>query len=119
MVSYTVSPFLPTLFNHTTTPSAYPGLRDTSVFPLNIYFSWASPSTDELMHDAIQTSAERLYNRAIELGQSIPGAPLYNNYAIFDMSLENIYGENLQHLKLIKQEIDPSNIMGLAGGFKF
>ncbi|KAL4068781.1 hypothetical protein V8B97DRAFT_1972021 [Scleroderma yunnanense] len=118
-VTYSVSPFLPNIFTHNTSPSAYPGSRDRAVFPLNLYFGWMSPSADEVMQDATRTSAEKLYNDAVALGQSISDAPLYNNYAIFDTPLESIYGDNLQRLKSIKQQVDPSNVMGLAGGFKF
>ena len=119
MFSFAVSPFLPTIFTHNTSPTAYPGSRDRGVFPLNFYIGWASPSADELMQNATRTSIERLHNHAIALGQTIDGAPLYSNYAMFDTALESIYGDNLQRLKLIKQEVDPSNVMGLAGGFKF
>jgi hypothetical protein len=33
--------------------------------------------------------------------------------------LVDIYGENLPILQELQAKIDPTNIMGLAGGFKF
>ncbi|KAL4072441.1 hypothetical protein V8B97DRAFT_364045 [Scleroderma yunnanense] len=119
LFSYIVEPFLPTIFSHNATPSAYPGSRERGLFPLAIYFGWMLPSSDELMRNATRMSAAKLSEKAISLGDSIPDAPLYNNYAISDTPLERMYGDNLQRLRSIKQEVDPNNVMGLAGGFKF
>ncbi|KAG6337360.1 hypothetical protein ID866_1733 [Astraeus odoratus] len=118
-ISYTAEPFLPTIFSHNTTPSAYPGSRERSVSPLNIWFGWTDSGADELMQNGIRTSAATLFKKAIELGQNIEGAPLYNNYAIFDTPLESIYGDNVETLRRIKERVDPNNVMGLSGGFKF
>ncbi|KAL4069900.1 hypothetical protein V8B97DRAFT_1900693 [Scleroderma yunnanense] len=118
-VMYTLQLLLPTIFSHTTTPSAYPPSRDRAASPLFIYFAWVLPSTDELMQNAARTSAATLFNKALELGQDVENAPLYPNIAIFDTPLERIYGDNVQSLRAIKQSVDPNNVMGLAGGFKF
>jgi len=71
------------------------------------------------MQNATRTSATKLFNKALELGQDIKTASLYTNYAIFDTPLERMYGDNVQSLRAIKQEVDPNNVMALAGGFKF
>ncbi|KAG6335497.1 hypothetical protein ID866_3586 [Astraeus odoratus] len=118
-VSYDVEPFLPTIFTHNSTPSAYPGSRERAVFPINIYFAWALALDDDAIQNATRISAERLYNKAVELGQPIEGAPLYPNYALSDEPLEDMYGDNVEALKRIKDSVDPDNVMGLAGGFKF
>ncbi|KAG6333932.1 hypothetical protein ID866_5154 [Astraeus odoratus] len=118
-ISYDVEPFLSSIFTHNTSSSAYPGSRELAVYPLNLYFGWWTSAADEKMQNAIRTTASTLYNKAIQLGQNISGAPLYNNYAIFDTPLESMYGENLQALQQIKNIVDPTNVMGLAGGFKF
>jgi hypothetical protein len=44
---------------------------------------------------------------------------LYGNYVNSNTSLSDIYGDNLPSLREIKAKVDPRNIMGLAGGFKF
>lgn len=45
--------------------------------------------------------------------------PLYGNYALADTPLEAMYGANVERLTSIKKKVDPENVMGLAGGFKF
>ncbi|KAJ7021641.1 hypothetical protein C8F04DRAFT_966027, partial [Mycena alexandri] len=45
-------------------------------------------------------------------------APLYPNYALFSSPAERIYESNLPRLKTIKAQVDPQNVMGLAGGWK-
>ncbi|KAG8216423.1 hypothetical protein J3R82DRAFT_6528 [Butyriboletus roseoflavus] len=83
-ISYDVEPFLPTLFTHHMTASAYPPDRTRGLFPLNIYYAWLSSEDDELVHDAIRTSAKTLQAHAIADGQSdIADAAVYPNYAMF------------------------------------
>lgn len=42
----------------------------------------------------------------------------YPNYAISNTTTEDLYGAaNAARLKSIKQQVDPTNVMGLAGGF--
>ncbi|KAH7887220.1 hypothetical protein F5I97DRAFT_1120742 [Phlebopus sp. FC_14] len=118
-ISYDVEPFLPTLFNYSSTPSAYPASRSQPLLPLNIIFSWTLPTSDEYVQDAIRTSANTLRAKAIVGGQTeIQDATVYGNYAIFDTPVENIYGDNLGRLQSIKAAVDPDDVMGLAGGFK-
>lgn len=87
--------------------------------PLNIYFSWAIDAFDNEIFDAIKQSATRIRNAALADGQNITDAPLYPNYAIFDTPLDKMYGSNVDRLRALKQTVDPFNVMGLAGGFKF
>ena len=51
----------------------------------------------------------------------MPGGPLalYGNYADANTPLSDIYGDNLPSLRALKAKVDPRNVMGLAGGFKF
>ena len=44
---------------------------------------------------------------------------LYGNYADAKTPLFDIYGDNLLALQTLKAEVDPNDVMGLAGGFKF
>ena len=44
---------------------------------------------------------------------------LYGNYVNAKTPLVDIYGDNLPMLRALKAKIDPHNIMGLSGGFKF
>jgi len=43
---------------------------------------------------------------------------LYGNY-VNARTLVDIYGENLSRLRALRAEVDPENVMGLTGGFKF
>lgn len=44
---------------------------------------------------------------------------MYPNYATYDTPLEDIYGSHLPRLRSLKLKVDPQNVMGLAGGWKF
>lgn len=117
-ISYDVEAFLPSLFSHGSN-SAYPPDRSQGLLPLNIYYAWELPTSDNDMHQAILQTQATLKAKAIALGQNISNAALYNNYAVYDTPLEAMYGNNVPKLQALKAEIDPNNVMGLAGGFRF
>jgi hypothetical protein len=56
---------------------------------------------------------------ALADGQDVSRAALYPNYAISGTPLEDMYGGNVKRLRKIRAEIDPKDVMGLAGGWKF
>ncbi|KAI6012493.1 hypothetical protein F5J12DRAFT_971150 [Pisolithus orientalis] len=113
-VSYVVEPFLPSLYKHSSTPSAFPPTRANGFTPLKIYYSWANQTSDSAMHAAVRESASTLQNLVGE-----PLAPRYPNYAIFDTPAEMMYGDNLPKLRSLQQQVDPKHVMDLAGGFRF
>ncbi|KAF9225427.1 FAD-binding domain-containing protein [Gyrodon lividus] len=113
-VSYVVEPFLPSLYTHASTLPAFPASRAQGITPLKIYYSWANETFDDLMHAAVRESASTLSAQS-----GVPDAARYGNYAIYDTPLESIYGDNLPRLRILKAKVDPMNVMGLAGGFKF
>ena len=117
-ISYDVEPFVPTIFSHGS-DSAYPPSRDKVLYPLNLYYAWALPTSDNYFRNAITQSAQAIEEAAIAEGQDVSGAHLYTNYAIAGTDLERIYGDNLPRLRSIKTQVDPDNVMGLAGGWKF
>jgi hypothetical protein len=119
-ISYDVEPFLPTLYTHGMAPTAFPPSRGPGYMPLNLYFAWEGTALiDDVFHDALRQSAQHLTDVAVREGQAIAQAPLYTNYALYDTPLERIYGNNIPRLRAIKASVDPANVMGLAGGFKF
>ena len=71
------------------------------------------------MHDTVRQSAERIRDAAIAEGQAIANAPLYPNYAMLGTSLKGMYGDNVAKLKSLRRRVDPCDVMGLTGGFKF
>ncbi|KAJ7627287.1 FAD dependent oxidoreductase [Roridomyces roridus] len=121
-ISYDIEPFLPTLYTHGApgVTTAYPPSRTTpGAIPLNLYFAWALPTSDSIIHDALVASAQQLTSVAQGEGQDLSELGLYTNYALYDTPLERIYGANLPRLRQIKASVDPEGVMGLAGGWKF
>jgi hypothetical protein len=115
-----VEPFLPSIYSHNSATTAFPPVRSLGFTPFNIYYAYTASLFDSDFYDAAKASAATVMNAAIAGGQSnLVDAPVYPNYAIFDTPLTNIYGGNLPSLQALKTSIDPTNIMGLAGGFKF
>ncbi|KAI0058465.1 FAD-binding domain-containing protein [Artomyces pyxidatus] len=112
-----VEPFQPGLFSHGA-PSAYPPDRSHTILPTNPYLVWSDPSMDSVMHDALGELTRSIQAAAIAEGQDIAGAAAYTNYALFDTPVDQIYGANLPRLMLLKRKYDPSDVMGLTGGFK-
>jgi hypothetical protein len=110
---------MPTILGHNKDRTAYPPTRDKTYLPYYIYYAWRSEENDDIMIDALKASTERIRDAAEADGQDIEDAPLYPNYALFDTPVEKMYKNNVGELKELKRRIDPFNVMGLAGGFKF
>jgi hypothetical protein len=118
-VSYDVEPFDPGLFTHSLTPSAYPPDRSRPLLPTNLYFGWTNPDRDADVAAALQQSTDAVRAAAVADGQDVANAFVYGNYALFGTPVQAVYGANLPRLTAIQQTVDPTNVMGLAGGFKF
>jgi hypothetical protein len=99
--------------------SAYPPDRSRAVLPSLFGCSWADASLDGTVAVALREVSNALHFAALRDGQDVANAPVYVNYALFDTPLENMYGTNLAKLRRIRIDIDPANVMDLAGGFKF
>ncbi|KAJ7615823.1 FAD-binding domain-containing protein [Roridomyces roridus] len=121
-ISYDIEPFLPTLYTHGApgVTTAYPPSRtNPGAIPLNLYFAWALPTSDSIIHDALVASAQQLMSVAQGEGQDLSKLGLYTNYALYDTPLERICGANLPRLREIRASVDPEGVMALAGGWKF
>ena len=70
-----------------------------------------------MFYSAVKQSTKQVHDVAISGGQNV-GAKDPGN-AAYDTALEDIYGVNVPRLKALKQRVDPTNVMGLTGGFKF
>jgi len=124
LVSYVVEPFLQTHLSHANSPSAFPSPAarqpGKAPNPLVVWSSWENPINDDEFISAIEQSVNRLAAVAKAEG-SLCDDPLalYGNYVNAKTPLVDIYGENLPRLQAIQDQIDPNNVMGLSGGFKF
>ena len=124
LFDYIVEPFLQTYLSHANSPSAWPAPAarqpSNALNPLLICFGWNNTLYDHEFVAAVEESVKRLsaVAKAEGLLSDHPTA-LYGNYVDANTPLVDIYGDNLPKLRALKAKIDPKNVMGLAGGFKF
>jgi hypothetical protein len=111
-------PFDKGLFSHGN-GSAYPPDRSHAVLPTSLTIQWSNASLDETMAFAIRNMSSSIHAAALADGQNVSHAAKYVNYALFGTPLEDMYGGNVERLRKIRAEIDPEDVMGLAGGWKF
>jgi hypothetical protein len=112
-----VEPFLDA-FAHAT-PSAYSHSVARPVTPCNPWVTWSDPADSDYAHAALRNMSDRIQAFAIQQGESLPTDLHYPNYALGDTPLNLLYGDNVPRLQTIHHSVDPKNIMGLTGGFKF
>ena len=113
-----LEPFHSSLLSHGT-PSAYPPDRSHLIFPSVIDYRWTDASLESTMARMLRQHTNMARAAVLADGQNASHAAIYVNYAPPDTPLEEIYGANVPRLRKIKSEIDPDDVMGLAGGFKF
>ena len=113
-----LEPFDQGLFSHGS-DSAFPPDRSHAIFPSNLAVVWSNASLDETMADALRNISHKIRTTAIEDGQNVSHAAVYVNYALFGTPLVDMYGGNVERLRQIRAAIDPEDVMGLAGGWKF
>lgn len=109
------------MFQHATPDSsAYPPTRSQLYFPLSINHEWTLPQFDELVADAMASSVIQLDHVAVASGQKhTDSTPVYGNYALpQSYTSERIFGAQLARLRVIKEQYDPGNVMGLSGEWK-
>ena len=74
---------------------------------------------DNEFYEVVRQNAARIRDVAIQDGQDLTNASLYPNYAMFDVPLNDMYGGNVDSLRSLRRRVDPHNVMGLTGGWKF
>ncbi len=111
-------PFHKGLFSHGS-GSAYPPDRSQAIFPSALTVVWLNASLDDTMAYVLRNISDTIRNVAIADGQNVSHAAKYPNYALFGTPLEDMYGGNVERLHEIRVAIDPEDVMGLAGGWKF
>jgi len=117
-VGLTLEPFSSGIFSHGP-GSAWPPDRSHAVFPSVLSSSWTNASIDNDVAPAMRSMTTAIKAAALADGQNVSHAAVYVNYALFGTPLEDIYGDNVPRLRKIRAAIDPKDVMGLTGGFKF
>ncbi|KAG2063980.1 FAD dependent oxidoreductase [Suillus decipiens] len=122
LVSYDLIPLLPSLYDHSEAPSAFPSLRGPGQGHsfIEILYGWTNQSDDEVMIQAGAESAAYMKQFAVDAGQNVSNALQYPNAAAPGTPLTNMYSQGaLERLSFIRATVDPGDVMGLAGGWKF
>ncbi len=117
-LSSSLEPFDKGLFSHGT-DSAYPPDRSQAIFPTSLTVQWSNASLDDTMAFALRNISETIKAVVLADGQNVSHAAVYVNYALFGTPLEDMYGGNVKRLREIRAAIDPEDVMGLTGGWKF
>ena len=118
-VSSTIETFDKGLFSYGS-DSAYPPDRSHAVFPSAVTIDWTNSSLDyTMMASALRNFSNSIRDVAIADGQNVSHAAKYPNYALFGTLLEDMYGGNVERLRKIRAAVDPEDVMGLTGGWKF
>ena len=71
------------------------------------------------MASVLRNISDTVRDVALADGQNVSHAAKYPNYALFGTPLEDMYGGNVERLRKIRAAVDPEDVMGLAGGWKF
>ena len=117
-LSSVLEPFDKGLFSHGS-GSAYPPDRSHAILPSVLGIQWSNASLDKTMAPALRQISDTIHTVALRDGQNVANAAPYVNYALFGTPLEDMYGANVERLRNIREVIDPKDVMGLAGGWKF
>ncbi|KAG2120114.1 hypothetical protein BD769DRAFT_1609339 [Suillus cothurnatus] len=118
-VSYSADLFLPTIYDHATSPTAYPPSRSHGYSYADLFFGWTDSNFDDTIFDAVNASTQNMIQTLTNFGQDIANVAMYPNHAPPGTSLESMYGDNVPRLRAIKNAVDPDNVMGLTGGWRF
>ena len=113
-----IEPFDKGLFSYGS-DSAYPPDRSQAIFPSTLFVEWSNSPLDDTMAFALREISDAIRDVAVADGQNVSHAAKYPNYALFGTPLEDMYGGNVERLRKIKVAIDPEDVMGLTGGWKF
>jgi hypothetical protein len=117
-VSSTLEPFDNGFFSFGS-GSAFPPDRSQAVFPSVVTVKWSNASLEEVMAFALRNISDTIRAAALADGQNVAHAAVYPNNALFGTPLEDMYGGNVERLRQIRAAIDPEDVMGLTGGWRF
>lgn len=117
-VSFEIWPFHKDSFNGITLKdSAWPHEEGKVCGPLIGIFEWSGEENDYFWLTEIKKALEMLNEVALEEGCTTNDLPIYLNITLENTSIKEIYGDNYDELKVIRNSYDPKNVMGQAAGF--
>ena len=117
-LSSTLEPFNNGFFSHGS-GSAFPPDRSQVAFPSVVTAQWTNASLEDVMASALRNISDTIHALALAEGQNVSHAAVYPNNALFGTPLVDMYGGNVERLRKIRAAIDPEDVMGLTGGWKF
>ena len=117
-LSSSLEPFDKGFFSHGSA-SAYPPDRSRAILPTALDVVWSNSSLDDTAAFVLRNITDTVHDVALADGQNVSHAAKYPNYALFGTPLEDMYGGNVERLRKIRAAVDPEDVMGLAGGWKF
>ena len=97
--------------------SAWPHEEGKVFGPMVGWFEWSGGENDEFWLTEIAKALKELRKVALEEGCTTEDMPMYPNIALEDTSINDIYRDHYEELKLLRNKYDPNNVMGLAAGF--
>ncbi|TFL01165.1 FAD-binding domain-containing protein [Pterulicium gracile] len=121
-VDATFFPLLGDAFKSNDFETAWPPNRDLVLLPSYVQAQFDDAAHDQVIRDELVRLRAKWRELAIAEGQypaSTDQRYEYTASAGPNTTLEEIYGPNVARLREIKHDVDPDNVMGLAGGFKF
>ncbi|KAG1839891.1 FAD dependent oxidoreductase [Suillus subalutaceus] len=106
IVTYGVDIFLPTIYDHVASPTAYPPSRSQGYSYIELFYGWTESKYDSTIFDAVSASGQNIIDSLVADGQDVANVAVYPNHAPPNTTLERI-------------AVDPDNVMALTGGWKF
>ena len=101
------------------TPSAFPHPSSSQATHFVSFISFSDLGDAEYVHKASREMSRAIQGFAVQQGRSRWDDLRSLNFALDGTPVELLFGENVPKLRRIKREVDPEDIMGLTGGFKF
>jgi hypothetical protein len=84
-----------------------------------VFYGWTDPSDDAVMQQVGAESVSYIKQFLVNAGQNVGNALVYPNGAPWGAPMVDMYGDALGRLHSIRSAVDPGNVMGLTGGWRF
>lgn len=120
-VDATILPLQDTGFKSKALDTAWPPHREFMALPAYVEAQFNDAAQDSVVRAELQQLRESILQKALEEGQYPHETALRYEYMCSAgpaVTLDEIYGPSVARLRQIKLQVDPKNIMGLAGGHK-